>query len=275
VLTRAETCHIGYCYTPIRYAWEMPHQYLAEAGPVRAALLRPVMHRLRLWDYAAAQRVDRFIAISECVRRRIEKHYRRQAEVIYPPVEVDRFVPDDPDAGREDFYLVVSRLVGYKRVDLAAAAFTELGLPLRIVGTGPDEERVRRAAGPNVELLGWRSDDEVRDLYRRARALVFPGLEDFGLTPVEAQASGCPVIALGQGGAAETVVDGETGIHFAEPTVTDVKGAVARFGSTRIDSRRCIDNARRFDAARFAERLAAFVAQAHAEHRDQLRHGAR
>jgi glycosyltransferase involved in cell wall biosynthesis len=272
VITPAETCHLCYCYTPIRYAWEMPAQYLAEAGAVQRLLLPGVLRRLRLWDYCAAQRVDRFIAISECVRRRIEKHYRRTAEVIYPPVDTARF---QPAARREDFYLVVSRLVGYKRVELAAAACAALGRPLKIVGVGPDEARVRAAAGPRAEFLGWLSDDEVRELYGRARGLLFCGEEDFGLTPVEAQAAGCPVIAYAAGGALETVVDGQTGLFFHQPTVAALQGALQSFEATAWQSDACQTNARRFDRAVFDERLRAFVAHAADTHHEELRRGAR
>ena len=263
VLTPAETCHICYCYTPIRYLWEMPGAYLAEAGPLQRLLWPPIGLRLRLWDFAAAQRVDRFIAISEAVKRRIAKHYRRDSEVIYPPVDTARF---NATADREDFYLVVSRLVPYKRVELAAAACRTLGRPLKIVGTGPDEAKVRAAAGPDAEFLGFQTDEVVRDLYSRARALLFCGLEDFGLTPVEAQASGCPVIAYGAGGALETVVDGGTGLFFREPTEAAVVEAMTRFESWAWIAEACRENALRFDLAVFRKQLRAFVEQAAAEH---------
>lgn len=272
VLTPAETCHICYCYTPIRYVWEMPHQYLAEAGGLQRRALEPVLHRLRLWDFAAAQRVDRFIAISEVVRRRIAKHYRRESEVIHPPVDLSRF---SPAAEREDFYLVVSRLVGYKRVELAAAVCTALGRPLKIVGTGPELERVRAAAGPTVEFLGFLPDEQVRDLYGRARALIFPGVEDFGLTPVEAQASGCPVIALGRGGATETVVDGETGVLFEQPEPDSLRAAIERFEALDVSADACLANAQRFDLPRFEQQLRTFVEQAVAEHPERLLREAR
>lgn len=272
VLTPAETCHVCYCYTPIRYAWEMPHAYLAEASPPARRVLRPVLARLRVWDLAAAQRVDRFLACSATVRRRIEKHYRRAAEVIHPPVDTARFAPA---AEREDVYLVVSRLVGYKRVELAVAALGGMGRRLQVIGGGPQLERLRRLAGPTVELLGEVSDDAVAAAMGRARALIFPGVEDFGLTPVEAQAAGCPVIAFAAGGATETVVDGETGLFFAEPTAAALQAAVRRFEATTFDPAACVANARRFDRSLFAARLRGFVEAAWAEHGEQLRHGAR
>lgn len=272
VVTPADCCHLCYCYTPIRYAWEMPHEYLAEVGRAGRLVLRPVLRRLRLWDYAAAQRVDRFIAISETVRRRIEKHYRREATVIYPPVETARFAPADE---RDDYYLVVSRLVGYKRVDLAVAACAALGRPLKVVGCGPQLGRLAGAEAPTVEYLGLVSDDEVARLMSRARALLFPGVEDFGLTPVEAQAAGCPVIAQAAGGATETVIDGETGVLFAEPTAGSLQEAIVRFEQLEFDPQRCVANAQRFDRAVFDARLREFVDTAWREHGTQLRRGAR
>ena len=272
VLTRADTCHICYCYTPIRYLWEMPHQYLAEAGGLRRRLLRGTLARLRQWDYCAAQRVDRFVAISETVRRRVAKHYRRDAVVIHPPVDTTRFAPS---AERGDDYLVVSRMVGYKRVDLAVAACTQTGRRLNVVGVGPEMDHLRRVAGPTVSFLGELSDAAVSALYGRARGLLFCGEEDFGLTPVEAQAAGCPVLAYGRGGALETVVDGETGVHFAEPTVESLVAGLQRFELLTFRPERCVDSARRFDVGVFRGKLAAFVEQAAAEHREHLLREAR
>lgn len=267
VLTPTETCHVCYCYTPTRYLWEFPRAYLRDLPVWARPIFAVVQHWLRPWDYAAAQRPDQFIAISETVRRRIAKHYRRESEVVYPPVETSRFTPA---AHRDDFYLVVSRLVGYKRVELAAAACTELGLPLKIVGVGPEEQRIRACAGPTVEFLGWRSDDEVAELLGCAKALVFPGVEDFGLVPVEAQAAGCPVIALREGGATETVMDGETGVFFNQPTVADVVAAVRRLDALSLDPAALLANARRFDRSVFAQQLAAALDRAMRAHCEGL-----
>jgi len=272
VLTRADCCHICYCYTPIRYVWEMPHQYLAEAGGLKRRLLQPVLRCVRLWDYCAAQRVDRFIAISEAVRQRIAKHYRRDAAVIHPPVDTRLFTPAET---RSDRYLVVSRLVGYKRIDLAIAACSQLGRPLDVIGVGPEEERLRRLAGPTISFLGQLSDEEVRRHYAGARGFLFCGEEDFGLTPVEAQATGCPVVAYGRGGATETVVDGDTGVLFTEQSPEAVVGAMERFEQGEWSSERCVANARRFDLSVFREKLTAFVEQAVAEHPERLRQEAR
>lgn len=263
VLTPSETCHICYCYTPIRYLWEMPHEYLAAAGPLQRLLWPPIGARLRVWDYVAAQRVDRFIAISQAVRRRIAKHYRRDADVIYPPVDTSQY---EAGAEREDFYLIVSRFVPYKRVDLAAEVCTALGRRLKVVGTGPDEAKVRAAAGPTVELLGYRADHDVRELYARAKGFLFCGLEDFGLTPVEAQASGCPVIAYGAGGALETVVEGQTGVFFREPTAAALTAAITRFESATWSAAACRENASRFDLSVFNHELRTFVEASVAAH---------
>lgn len=259
IVTGAETRHLCYCYTPIRYVWEMPHAYLADMPPLQRAVFGPVTRRLRLWDYCAAQRVDRFIAISETVRRRIAKHYRRESVVIHPPVDTARFAPA---AQREEFYLVVSRFVGYKRVEQAAAACAELRRPLKIVGVGPDEGKVRAAAGPEAEFLGQVDDATLAELYGRARGLLFPGVEDFGLTPVEAQAAGCPVIAHGRGGATETVLDGETGVLYDEPTAAGLRAAIERFETLDLPGDRCRANAVRFDLAVFREKMLAVVEEA-------------
>jgi len=263
VITPAETCHICYCYTPIRYLWEMPHEYLAAAGRLQRFLWPPIGTRMRIWDYAAAQRVDRFVAISDEVRRRIAKHYRRDAAVIYPPVDTSLF---DSTAERDDYYLVVSRLVPYKRVDLAAAVCSAMGRRLKIVGTGPDEAKVRAAAGPTVEVLGYQTDEVIRELYRHAKGFLFCGLEDFGLTPVEAQAAGCPVIAFAGGGALETVVPQQTGVFFGEASEASLREAIEQFEGETWSAEVCRENASRFDLAVFRHQLREFVEEAVTAH---------
>jgi hypothetical protein len=249
VLTPPETLHICYCYTPMRYAWHAYAEYLQaeETQGLRRLLFPLLMHRLRQWDFQAAQRPDVMVAISKQVQRRIRKYYRRDAEVIYPPLEWSRFegVSILPPSERE-FYLVVSRLVRYKRVDLAVEACSRAGLPLKVVGTGPERKRLERKAGPSVEFLGWQPDAVVTDLYRRARALLFPGEDDFGLVPLEAMACGTPVVAYAQGGALETVVEGETGLLFREPTVEALLDALERAQHQAWDPDRLRAQARRF-----------------------------
>jgi len=267
VLTRPETCHICYCYTPMRYVWDFYPTYLRseEIGKAVRQVLPLVLHYLRLWDYCAAQRPDVLVAISRHVQRRIKKHYRREARVIYPPVEVSSFWPAEP-VEREDYFLVVSRFVGYKRVDLALEAFNRLRLPLRVVGYGPEERQLRRLAGETVEFLGWQPDETVRDLYRRARALIFPGEEDFGLTPVEAMAAGTPVIAYARGGACETVVEGVTGLFFREQTPEALMEAVERFSQCEFDPSTLHRHALKFDRTVFQEAMQQLVQQSWEAH---------
>ncbi len=235
-LVRSDTLHLCYCHTPIRYVWDLYHSYLKlsglAAGP-KSWLARAVLHYVRLWDAAAGGRVDAYIANSQCVARRIRRVYGKEAAVVYPPVDVGRF---RPAAERGEHFLVVGRMVPYKRTDLAVVACTRLGLPLRIAGDGPEMARLKRLAGPSVQFLGRISDADVAAEMARARALLFCGEEDFGITPVEAQAAGTPVIAYGSGGALETVVppEGEdvsqaTGFFFGEPSAESLAETLRRF----------------------------------------------
>jgi glycosyltransferase involved in cell wall biosynthesis len=251
VITRPGTLNICYCYTPSRYLWDLYHEY-TRTHPARLAIA-PMAHWLRLWDRVSSERVDHFIAISHEVAGRIERHYRREPEVIYPPVDVDRIVPSRRPP--EDFYLVVSRMVGYKRVDLAIQAANRLKRRLIVVGDGGERRRLEAIAGPTVEFSGRLSDEEIASLYARCRAFVFPGHEDFGITPVEAQAAGRPVIAFGRGGATETVIDGVTGVLFSEQTVEAVVEAMLQVEKLGLDPVACRRNAERFDRAEFRRRL--------------------
>jgi glycosyltransferase involved in cell wall biosynthesis len=260
--------HVCYCYTPMRYVWDMYDEYFGRgAGGLTRALMPPVAAALRRWDRASSRGVDHFVAISHHVAGRIRRFYGRDAEVIHPPVDAQRF---EPGEGEGDFYLVVSALVPYKRVDLAVQAAARLGRRLVVVGTGPEERRLRAMAGPAVEFLGWRDDAAVAGLYRRCRALLFPGLEDFGIVPLEAMASGRPVIAYGAGGALETVVppggdEPPTGVLFAEQTVEALIGAMRRYEdeADRFVPKALRARAEQFDRPRFKERIAACLA-AHA-----------
>jgi len=267
VITGPQTCHVCYCHTPARFAWRYA-EYVEQAGFGRAArlLLPLVVGRLRRWDYHVAQkRVDYFLANSHNIARRVEKFYERHADVLYPPVETGRFhVEPNP---RADYFLVVSRLLAYKRVDLAIEAMTRLGLPLKVVGGGPDAQRLKSLAGPTVEFLGRRSDEEVADLLANCRAFLFPGEEDFGIAPLEAMASGRPVLAFGAGGALETVVDGETGLFFSEPTPESLTEAVRRLDGLCVRPDRIRAHAETFDTAAFVDRVRTLVAARWAEHR--------
>lgn len=255
VITAPGTLNICYCFTPCRYLWDLYHEYTRNLRS--RALIAPVAQWLRQWDRLAADRVDHFIAISQEVSNRIQRHYRRDSEVVYPPVDLERFAPAAVEP--EDYYLVVSRLVGYKRVDLAIEAATRLRRRLLVVGDGPERRRLEKLAGPTVEFLGRRSDDELVDLYARSRGFIFPGFEDFGIAPVEAQASGRPVIAYGRGGATETVVDGVTGVFFREQTVTSLVEAIIRFERMSLEPAACRRNAERFDQEIFRDSLRASI----------------
>ena len=217
--------HVCYCFTPMRYVWDLYGEYFGRsAGVLTRAVMPPVAALLRRWDRRTAARVHHFVAISRFVADRIRRAYGRAADVIYPPVDVARFRLDEAPG---DFYLVVSALTPYKRVDLAVKAARRLGRRLVVVGTGPEARRLEALAGAGVELLGWRDDAEVARLYARCRALIFPTVEDFGITPLEAMASGRPVIAIGRGGALETVVppgsvEPPTGLFFENQTVEDL-----------------------------------------------------
>lgn len=267
VITGPETCHICYCHTPARFVWR-PHDYLKQSRSARllAPLMRGMMSKLRAWDLESAQRVDYFVANSYNVARRIRKYYRRDAIVIYPPVETSRYTPVSPaDVG--EHFLVVSRLIGYKRVDLVIDACNRLGASLHIVGDGPELGALRKKAGPTVRFLGRLSDKEVADEYARCRALVFAGEEDFGLTPLEAMASGRPVVAYGAGGALESVVEGKTGLFFAEQTADSLAHALAAVRQMTFDTDALRAHAMGFDIAVFQRRIREFVAIALAEQR--------
>jgi glycosyltransferase involved in cell wall biosynthesis len=236
VLTRSHTCHINYCHSPMRHIWEMYHEY-KDAAPGRIGRLTYAIssHYLRVWDACAANRVDQFVASSLNAESRIWKYYRRQAELVYPPVDLTAFESAET---RDDYYLVVSPLVAYKRIDLAIEACNRLKRKLVVIGQGEEERALRKLAGPTIQMMGYQSDEVVRDHYKRCRAFLFPGEEDIGLTPIEAQASGAPVIAFGRGGALETVrgtfVDeefmrGSTGIFFDRQSPSSLTDAILWF----------------------------------------------
>ncbi len=265
--------HLCYCLTPTRFVWT-PAQYLAgESYPawLRYAL-QPLLGWMRRWDRAAARRVTRMVAISRAVADRIGRFYGLDAPVIHPPVDTTRFQPSTEVA---DYYLVVSRLIPYKRIELAVRACTELGEPLVVIGEGRDEAALRARAGPSVRFLGRLSDDQVRYHMARCRAFLFPGQEDFGIAPVEAQAAGRPVVALAAGGALDTVIDGETGVLFHEPTVASLRSALSRLDGLQFSIERLTAHARRFDAAEFRAKLSAVVETVRAERRTSAHPAAR
>jgi glycosyltransferase involved in cell wall biosynthesis len=266
VATGPRTLHICYCLTPTRWVWNS-HSYVEreQMGKLVRLVLPAAISRLRAWDLATTRNVDRFVAISRAVASRIQNHYQRDATVIYPPVNCGAF---DAQPGREEeYYLVVSRLIPYKRIDLAVDAFTRLGLPLKIVSSGGrDEPELRARAGPNVEFLGRVSDMELRDLLARCRAFVFPGEEDFGIAPLEANASGRPVIAYAAGGALDTVVDRETGVLFHAQTIDALIAAIRRVEQIAWNPLAIRAHAEKFDTSVFRRRFCAFIEESMAVH---------
>ncbi len=259
VITRPETMHICYCHTPMRWCWNY-REYVEreQLGGMARRVLPFLITGLRTWDQVSAMRVDHFIANSPVVAARIQKYYRRDAVVIPPPVEVSRF-SFDPAIQGEDYFLIISRLIPYKRIDLAIEACNRLHLPLVIIGAGRDMERLKRMAGPTIRFLGRLSDEEVVHYYARCRAFLFPGEEDFGLTPLEAQACGRPVIAYGSGGSLASVVEGITGEFFYEQTVDSLAAVLASFEERRYEPQTIRNHALEFDISRFHRRILQFI----------------
>ncbi|MCB2204110.1 glycosyltransferase [bacterium] len=257
--------HISYVHTPMRYVWDMFDQYFnkSNTGSLQLALIRLAAARLRRWDVRTASRVHHYIANSAYVAERIERIYGRTSTVIHPPVETARFTPTEDNDGN---FLVVSALVPYKRVDLAIEAANTLKVPLRIIGDGPEKERLARLAGPTVTMEGWIDDTGIEQAYASSRALLFPGEEDFGIVPVEAMASGKPVIAYGRGGATETVIEGLSGTLFPEQTVGSLTDAIERFTAMSFDSQSIRSHAESFDRSVYAEKMSAFISEKWHEH---------
>lgn len=266
VLTGPDQLHISYIFSPMRYAWDLHHQYLKETGldqGLRGWLAKWILHKMRVWDSRTANGVDDFIASSDFIARRIWKTYRREGDVIYPPVETARFCLREQ---KEDFYLTASRMVPYKKIDLIVEAFSAMpDRRLVVIGDGPDMHKVKAKAGPNVSILGYKSEEVLRDHMQRAKAFVFAAEEDFGITPLEAQACGTPVLAYGKGGVLETVRGLDhaqpTGVFFAQQSTQAIKAAVLLFEqeSARILPRACCENAGRFSPERFRAEFSARV----------------
>ena len=269
IVTKPETLHICYCHTPPRFLYGYPYATRFRNYPLVKQVSDVLNHFLRIYDYLSAQRVDYFVANSKNTAARIKKFYRREATVIYPPVEIKKFPSSKLQVPSSNYFLFVSRLDYFKRPDLAVEACNRLKVPLKVVGKGPEEERIRKMAGPTVEILGEVSDEELARLYQGCRALIYPAQEeDFGIVPLEAMAVGRPVIALRSGGVLESVIEGKTGVFFDEPTVESLIGAIKHYNNTYYcnEKRRgemeknCLKQARRFSKERFKKEIKKFVA---------------
>jgi glycosyltransferase involved in cell wall biosynthesis len=274
VVVTGRARHICYCLTPMRYAWDQFDAYFGpeRVGAVASAMLRPIMAGLARWDRATAGRVHRYLAISQYVARRIALYYNRESTLVYPPVDTEFYAPASKEAAtavlpssqdhqlnRSPHFLVVSALVPYKRVDLAMMAARRAGVALTVVGNGPERARLEKLTGDGIRLMGWLPDAEIRDLYRTTTATILPGEEDFGIVPVEAQACGRPVVALGRGGALDTVIDDETGVLVPDTTVESLADGLERAAAHPWDSARIRAHAERFSRARFISEIRAIV----------------
>lgn len=254
VLVPPGTLHISYCMTPTRYAWDGSHKYVRDfsSSTLFQKFAPAAISYMRIWDWAASQRVHSYITLSKYVAMRIQKYYGRRSSVVYPPVDVDRF---SPSASKGSYYLVVSRLVPYKRVDLAICAANQLGIPLKIAGTGPEMQQLQALAGPTVEFLGFVPDEDLPMLYKNAKALLFPQEEDFGITPLEAAASGIPTIAYGAGGALETINNGITGLFFNDQDTAGLISAIEIFETMQWDKARIRSHAEQYSQERFIREM--------------------
>jgi glycosyltransferase involved in cell wall biosynthesis len=258
VLPDPGAVHVCYCYNPFRYAWSEREATLAARNPLVRLPLQVVLSRWRQWDWIAAQRVDRYVAISRLTAARIERYFGREADILHPPVELERFSPGEVG----EHYLVVAELMAHKRIDVAVEAFNRLRLPLVVVGDGPEARRLRRLAGPTVKIAGRLTDSEVAELMRSAKAVVVTAAEEFGIAAVEGLASGRPVIALGSGGVLESVREGETGAYYRQSDPEALAEVVARFDPMAIDPAACVEAARHFGIDRFQAALRGIVAEA-------------
>jgi glycosyltransferase involved in cell wall biosynthesis len=262
VLTNQNQLHICYCHTPIRYAWDLTHQYLKESkltSGIKGIIAKWVLHYIRMWDISTGNRPDFFIANSEYIAKRIRKIYNRESIVINPPVDLKNF---EFSAKKDDFYLTASRFVPYKRIDIIAEAFSKMpDKKLVIVGSGPDEDKIKRKSGSNIEFTGYLNGEKYKDYMKRAKGFVFAAEEDFGIVVIEALASGTPVIAFNKGGTSETIKDGINGIHFSEQSADQIIEAVQRFERTRsdFDSIKIAEGVIQYDRKKFEERIKQFV----------------
>ena len=263
VITRPKTLHITYCYSPTRYLWDWSSEYLKEnkvGFGLKGMYIRHILSKQRVWDFLASKRTDKFIAISKTVANRIKKYYKIDSEIIYPPVEIEELL--DNEETPENYYLIVSRLTQYKKIDLAILAFNKLKLPLYIVGEGSDYSRLRSMAKNNIKFLGWVSEKEKISIIKKCKAFVFPGVDDFGIAPVEAMAAGRPVIAFADGGATETILEGKTGEFFSDSNNPDDLISVVKKMEKNYQSYKgvdCKNQAKKFSEEKFIEQFNQFV----------------
>jgi glycosyltransferase involved in cell wall biosynthesis len=267
VLTKASQLHICYCHSPVRYAWDLYHEYIHDAGlqkGLKGFIAKYILHRLRQWDMLSSFRVDHFISNSDYIAKRIKKIYNRDAVTVYPNIDVNRFelCPE-----KDDYYLASSRLVGYKKIDLIVEAFNKMpGKKLTVIGDGPDFKKIAKIAGNNITMLGYQPFEELKKKMQKAKALIFAADEDFGMIPVEAQACGTPVIAFGKGGSLETVKKDETGLFFYEQTAEAIIEAVAMFEKQQFDCATIRKHAEQFSEERFKQEIKNFVLDKYNKH---------
>ncbi|MDD3498716.1 MAG: glycosyltransferase [Candidatus Moranbacteria bacterium] len=273
VITSPKTLHITYCYSPMRYSWDWAHNYLKEnnigMGPL-GLYIRSIISKIRLWDYNASKRTDEWVAISKTVAKRILKYYRKQSEIIYPPADIEELLKNNKKP--KDYYLIVSRLTQYKNIDLAIKTFNQLEIPLYIIGEGADEKRLKSIAKENIKFLGWKNDQERNHFLSECRAFVFPGEDDFGLTPVEAMAAGRPVIALNSGGATETVVQRKTGEFFDQiDKIDDLVKTVRKLEKnySTYKSEVCKNQAKKFSKEVFITNFKNYIEQKYREFKNE------
>lgn len=258
VIVSPTALHVCYVHTPMRYVWDMYPDYKKSASFLKKCLMLPIMHYLRMWDVSTASRVDAFVTNSHYVKQRVKKYYRREATVIYPPVDIDQFHPSDEI---EDFYLMVGQLVRYKKTDLAVKAFNQMNKKLVIIGQGEQLSELKKMAGDNILFKGWQPFAVIQEYYSKCKALIFPGIEDFGIVPVEAMAAGRPVIAFGKGGGMDTVIDGVTGMFFKDATPECLIETVNKFESDidNFSAKRIRTHAEKFSKEIFKKKMYDFI----------------
>ncbi|MBT5517161.1 glycosyltransferase [Candidatus Peregrinibacteria bacterium] len=267
IVTNLDTTHICYYHSPMRYAWDYTHKYLKEQnlGGIGELLASRLMHKVRMWDFLAADRVDVPIANSKTVRNRIKKYYRQDAEIIHPPVDTERFEPHELHEG---YFLIVSTLTPYKKIDLAVELFNKLGKRLVIIGDGPDKARLQRMAASNIDFLGFKPDDVVNEYFENCRAFIFPGEEDFGIAPVEAMACGKPVLGFNKGGLSESMIPGETGELFAEQTLESMEAALTQLliNEKNYSAKKISEHAKQYSKKAFKKAMKSLVERVNIEH---------